>query len=52
VKGIADTGFLVAFANRDDAHHPWAVRLATDVKHEEAGLKDFVHRQIGGSKLT
>jgi len=31
VKGIADTGFLVAFANRDDAHHTWAVRLATDV---------------------
>jgi predicted nucleic acid-binding protein len=28
VKGIADTGFLVAFANRDDRHHDWAVRLA------------------------
>jgi uncharacterized protein len=31
VKGIADTGFLVAFANRDDAHHEWAVRLASRV---------------------
>jgi predicted nucleic acid-binding protein len=31
VKGIADTGFLVAFANRNDAHHAWAVRLAGQV---------------------
>jgi len=28
VKGIADTGFLVAFANRDDMHHDWAIGLA------------------------
>jgi predicted nucleic acid-binding protein len=28
VKGIADTGFLVAFANRNDRHHSWAVTLA------------------------
>jgi len=28
VKGIADTGFLVAFGNRNDAHHEWAVTLA------------------------
>jgi uncharacterized protein len=31
MKGIADTGFLVAFANRDDTHHEWAVRLASRV---------------------
>jgi predicted nucleic acid-binding protein len=31
VKGIADTGFLVAFANRNDAHHEWAVRIAEQV---------------------
>jgi len=31
VKGIADTGFLVAFANRMDAHHEWAVRIAEQV---------------------
>jgi len=31
VNGIADTGFLVAFANRDDEHHGWAVRLADGV---------------------
>jgi len=31
VKGIADTGFLVAFANRADRHHAWALELAEDV---------------------
>jgi uncharacterized protein len=31
VKGIADTGFLVAFANRDDDHHDWALSLAARV---------------------
>jgi len=31
VKGIADTGFLVAFANRNDRHHAWAVALAERV---------------------
>ena len=28
MKGIADTGFLVAFSNRHDEDHEWAVRLA------------------------
>jgi predicted nucleic acid-binding protein len=31
MKGIADTGFLVAFANRDDIYHDWAVGLAARV---------------------
>jgi len=31
VKGIADTGFLVAFANRADRHHEWAVGVAEGV---------------------
>jgi predicted nucleic acid-binding protein len=31
VKGIADTGFLVAFANRNDRHHEWAVEVAERV---------------------
>jgi predicted nucleic acid-binding protein len=31
VKGIADTGFLVAFANRNDRHHEWAVSVAERV---------------------
>jgi uncharacterized protein len=31
VKGIADTGFLVAFGNRNDQYHAWAVQLARQV---------------------
>jgi predicted nucleic acid-binding protein len=33
MKGIADTGFLVAFVSRDDAYHDWAVGLAEQL-HE------------------
>lgn len=28
MKGIADTGFIVAFARRNDQHHAWAVDVA------------------------
>ena len=31
MKGIADTGFLVAFANRADQHYAWAVSVAERV---------------------
>ncbi|HSF14974.1 MAG TPA: pilus assembly protein [Vicinamibacteria bacterium] len=31
MKAIADTGFLVAFANRNDQHHDWAVKVAEQV---------------------
>jgi predicted nucleic acid-binding protein len=31
VKAIADTGFLVAFLNRRDRYHAWAVELAGQV---------------------
>ena len=31
MKAIADTGFLVAFANRNDLHHEWALGLAGQV---------------------
>ena len=31
MKAIADTGFLVAFANRKDNHHAWAIALAQEV---------------------
>jgi predicted nucleic acid-binding protein len=31
MKAIADTGFLVAFANRHDSHHAWAVAIAEGV---------------------
>ena len=31
MKGIADTGFLVAFARRNDQHHSWAVATAKGI---------------------
>lgn len=31
MKAIADTGFLVAFLNRRDKHHEWALALARQV---------------------
>lgn len=31
MKAISDTGFLVAFANRNDSHHEWAVELAQEI---------------------
>jgi predicted nucleic acid-binding protein len=31
VKAIADTGFLVAFGNRRDLHHHWALEIAQRV---------------------
>lgn len=31
MKGIADTGFVVAFLNRSDRHHVWADEIAMQV---------------------
>ena len=31
MTGIADTGFLVAFANRTDQHHGWATSVARGI---------------------
>lgn len=31
MTGIADTGFLVAFANRRDRHHDWALEVASRI---------------------
>jgi predicted nucleic acid-binding protein len=31
VRGIADTGFIGAFARRNDEHHDWAVNLGQGV---------------------
>ena len=31
MKGIADTGFVVAFTNRGDRYHDWALGLAKQV---------------------
>jgi predicted nucleic acid-binding protein len=32
MKGIADTGFVVAAGSRDDAYHDWAIGLARAVR--------------------
>ena len=32
MTGIADTGFLVAFANLRDTHFPWALALADPIQ--------------------
>ena len=52
LKGIADTGLLVAFANRNDRHHEWAVRIAERVVDPlltcEAGLAEAAHFLIVG----
>jgi uncharacterized protein len=32
MKGIADTGFIVAFGNRHDAHHDWAAGIARSLR--------------------
>ena len=31
MKGIADTGFVVAFLNRSDRHHEWADEIAMQI---------------------
>jgi predicted nucleic acid-binding protein len=31
MRGIADTGFVVAFGNRSDNHHSWALDLARTI---------------------
>jgi|ERR1700722_4210471 len=32
MRGIADTGFVVAVGNRDDLYHDWAAKIATALK--------------------
>lgn len=44
--GIADTGLLVAFINRADKHHEWAVKLVEQITEPlltcESVLSEFV----------
>jgi hypothetical protein len=41
MKGIAGTGFIVAFANRSDRHHAWAVSLAEGITEPCSLAKRF-----------
>ena len=57
MKAIADTGFLVAFANRNDLHHEWAVEVAEHLTEPlltcEAVLAETTfHVQDAGLVLT
>lgn len=55
MKGIADTGFLVAFRNRTDEHHMWALDIARRVTEPlltcESVLSEAAF-QIGSSKAV
>jgi predicted nucleic acid-binding protein len=55
MKGIADTGFLVAFGNRNDRHHDWAVDVAREVSDPlltcEAVLAETAFH-LGNSQLV
>lgn len=54
MRAIADTGFLVAFANRRDAHHAWALSIAERVAEPlltcEAVLAETAFH-LGNSRL-
>lgn len=47
MNGIADTGFIVGFANRTDAHHKWALGIASRISEPlltcEAVLAEAAH---------
>lgn len=55
MKGIADTGFVVAFANRKDRYHKWAVGVASQVTEPlltcEAVLAEVAF-QLGDATLV
>ena len=55
MKAIADTGFLVAFGNRNDRHHEWALQLAHHVVEPlltcEAVLAESIYH-LGDARLV
>ena len=55
MRAIADTGFLVAFANRSDEHHRWALEIAGQVREPlltcEAVLAETAYH-LGSSALA
>lgn len=55
MRGIADTGFLVAFGNRNDQYHSWAVQIARQIREPlitcEAVLSETAFH-LGDSELA
>jgi predicted nucleic acid-binding protein len=55
MKAIADTGFLVAFGNRTDHHHDWAIGVAEQITEPlitcEAVLAEAAFH-LGSSQLV
>lgn len=55
MTGIADTGFIVAFLNRRDQYHAWAVALARQVSQPlvtcEAVLAEAVFHTSSAEKV-
>jgi predicted nucleic acid-binding protein len=55
MNGIADTGFIVGFANRTDEHHDWALGLAGRISEPlltcEAVLAEASHH-IGDVRVV
>ena len=45
MRGIADTGFIVAFARENDQYHGWALDLAARVKDPLLTCEPVVPRQ-------
>ena len=44
MKGIADTGFVVAFGNRDDHYHAWASDIAKTITEPLLDLRSGTGR--------
>ncbi|HEV2351145.1 MAG TPA: PIN domain-containing protein [Terriglobia bacterium] len=53
MKGIADTGFIVAFGNRNDRYHAWALEIAKGITEPlltcEAVLAEAAFHLASGS---
>lgn len=55
MKGLADTGFLVAFLNRRDAHHQWACAIAQTVEEPLRTVESVLAEaafQVGSSEAV
>jgi uncharacterized protein len=55
VKGIADTGFIVAFRNRTDQYHAWALDIARHITEPFLTCESVLSEasfQIGSSEAV